>query len=224
MNKMYVWLMHQAQHFLHIYWFSWKPHWLSYTRVFGSPILHHQIENRCRKCILGHQSTTLLEHLCVWGKSSQLLLIQEFCFPCLVLQISAPRMCLAPPIYGCYVSPWWWPSWKVKGDPFLCHLRGQFRPTVCELYPRHPITKDSCILKASEDPWRTERAWCSLKKKKKKRLRWKTNKEDLLLFLFCFVFWFSTRPVLQKTPFDAGLWRTPRAQRRVGSLDRQDSS
>lgn len=44
----------------------------------------------------------------------------------------------------------------------------------------------------------------------------------LFLFLFCFVFCFSTRPLLQKTSFHAGLWRTPRAQRRVGCLDRHE--
>lgn len=128
-------------------------------------VLCHQINNWWGKCTLEHQNSTLLQHRCVWRKKLSAPL--DFCFPCLVLQISAPRICLAPPIYGCYVSPWRWPSWKVKGDPFLCHLRGQFRPTVCELYPRHPITKDSCILKASGDPWRTERAWCSQKKEKK---------------------------------------------------------
>lgn len=80
------------------------------------------------------------------------------------------------------------PPGRSKVTPFLRHLRGQFRPTVCELYPRHPITKDSCILKASGDPWGTASAWSSRKKEKKKRLRWKSNKEDELLFLFCFGF------------------------------------
>ena len=45
---------------------------------------------------------------------------------CLPLQISAPRLRPHPPIYGCYASPWWWPSWKVRGDPSLCHLRGEY--------------------------------------------------------------------------------------------------
>lgn len=42
----------------------------------------------------------------------------------------------------------------------------------------------------------------------------------------CYCFWvffvcFSIRPLLQKTPFDAGLWRTRRAQRRAASLGRR---
>lgn len=40
--------------------------------------------------------------------------------------------------------------------PFsLSSQRQIFRHTVCELYPRHPVTKDSCILKAAGDPWQT---------------------------------------------------------------------
>lgn len=59
------------------------------------------------------------------------------------------------------------------------------------------------------------------KERKKTDSDEKVIKKMCYCFWFFFVFCFSMRPLLQKPPFDAGLWRTPRAQRRVGSLDRR---
>lgn len=107
---------------LSIYWFSaslamlHQSLWVSwfYTIRFRT-----DEENVCWDIKAGRFCDTFV-CVCVCGwrvgvGGSQLFLISVF--PACVLQISAPRICVAPPIYGCYVSPWWWPSWKVKGDP-----------------------------------------------------------------------------------------------------------
>lgn len=84
-----------------------------------------------------------------------------------------------------------------------------FRPTVCELYPRHPITKDSCILKAAGILWQTTEGPELMKERKNhdKKSYTKSNKEDALIFL--------KRPLLQKTLLGAGLWTSLRAQRQA---------
>lgn len=145
-----------------------------------------------------------------------------FFFPFLfliLLQIWAPRLCPHAPIYGCYASPWWWPCWRVRGDPPGRHPRGERSdpPSVnCTLGIRSPKIHASRTQRGRWGPWQSTEGPKNPSRREKKTVILKksytnSNKEDALMFFFLFL---KERPLLQITALR--LWTSWRAQRQVG--------